>query len=145
MKPQYIFIHHSLTKDGKTVSWSAIREYHIVDLGWNAIGYHYGIELVNKSFEIFKGRMDNEPGAHCKQSGMNRKSLGICLVGNFDLRPPDTTQIHMLTRLTRSLMYIHNIPIEHVMPHNMLAHYKTCPGSQFDFERFTDGLKNGDV
>jgi hypothetical protein len=42
-------------------------------------------------------------------------------------------------------MEIYNIPVEHVMPHSMFAKYKTCPGEKFDFDRFIDGLRNGEV
>ena len=40
MKPDYILIHSSGTKDSETLSWGAIRQYHIFDNGWIAIGYH---------------------------------------------------------------------------------------------------------
>ena len=145
MKPEYIIIHHSLTHDGQTVSWQAIRNYHMVNLGWRAIGYHYGIELVNDCYEIIKGRMDNEPGAHCKQARMNFKSIGICLVGNFDEDKPDAVMMHRLTQLTRSLMEIHKIPVERVHPHSMFARYKSCPGENFDFDKFIDGLRRGAI
>ncbi len=40
MKPEHIIIHCSGTEDSETVSWSAIRRYHIYDNGWANIGYH---------------------------------------------------------------------------------------------------------
>ena len=46
MNPQYIVIHHSLTKDGTVADWEAIRRYHKEINGWSDIGYHYGIERV---------------------------------------------------------------------------------------------------
>jgi len=143
MNPEYIILHHSLTSDGDTVSWGAIRRYHVVELGWRDIGYHYGIERVNGTYEVLMGRMPTEPGAHCKQSGMNYKSLGVCLIGNFDEAPPTPAQWRKAVQLVRALMQVHKIPVERVLPHNYLAHYKTCPGKMFDMERFCMALEKG--
>lgn len=139
MNPQFIVIHHSLTEDGQTVSWGAIRKYHL-GLGWKDVGYHYGIELVGDSYEIFKGRMDDEPGAHC--IGYNVDSIGICLVGNFDCQPPDEPQLVSLRKLCRSLMGIYGIKIENIMGHwetyekrgRPIA--KSCPGIKFHMPEF---------
>jgi hypothetical protein len=50
MNPEYIVIHHSLTPDNQTVSWNAIRRYHIDVNKWADIGYHYGIENINGAY-----------------------------------------------------------------------------------------------
>lgn len=144
MNPTKIIIHHSLTEDSQTVSWNAIRDYHINVCKWNDIGYHYGIELVGNQYDIFKGRMDDEDGAHCL--GFNADSIGICVVGNFDLLHPCIAQLELLKKLVRSLMTIYGIKHENVLGHRetyalrKVPVEKTCPGSQFDMAAFRASL-----
>lgn len=163
MKPSAIILHHSLTPDGNTVGWQSIRLYHkswkyngkivtpgsgkdLLDDGfpvekpWLDIGYHFGIELVNGEYEVLAGRMMNESGAHCTQSGMNRKSIGICLIGNFDLGPPSQAQWDLTVRLVRSLMDVIGIRRENVFGHREFAGYKSCPGKCFDLDAFRGEL-----
>jgi len=140
MTPKFIILHHSLTKDSETVSSQAIRRYHVNDLKWNDVGYHYLIELVNGRHEILVGRMMNEPGAHCKQMGMNRQSLGICFVGNFDDGKPPTEMWLMGLKFVRALMDIHGIPRQNVKGHRELCDYKSCPGYFFNLNKFRESL-----
>src|SRR5687767_4288274 len=126
MKPSAIIIHHSLTRDSGTVSWGAIRKYHMETLGWNAIGYQLGIEKIGDQYEILMGRMLDEVGAHTK--GLNAKSIGICIVGNFDEEELPREALELLLTLCRSLMDIFGIPVENVKRHSDYAD-KTCPGT----------------
>lgn len=137
----YIVIHHSLTKDQTVVDWPAIRKYHKEVLGWTDIGYTFGIERVYRasvgdSYEILVGRQLNQTGAHCKQQGKNKDSIGICLIGNFDLMPPPKEQLDQLVNLTKALMEIFKIPKKNVAGHCDFASYKTCPGKAFPWTKF---------
>ena len=140
MTPKFIILHHSLTKDSETVSWQAIRRYHINDLKWRDVGYHYGIELVNGQHEILVGRMQNDSGAHCKQMGMNRQSLGICFVGNFDDGKPPHEMWVMGLKFVRSLMDVFSIDRKAVLGHRELCDYKSCPGFYFNLNKFREQL-----
>jgi len=140
MKPKYIILHHSLTRDGSTVSWSAIKRYHTQTLGWRDIGYHFGIEAIKWEHEILVGRMMDESGAHCREDGMNRKSLGICFVGNFDEHEVPPLQWTEGVRLVRSLMNVFDIPIHNVLGHRDFAKYKSCPGENFSIDDFRHEL-----
>lgn len=113
----YIVLHHSLTKDSGTVSWSAIRKYHIDTNGWNEIGYNWGVELINGYYEVLMGRSLTEIGAHCKDSGMNKHGIGICMIGDFDIAMPPLSQWVTTVKLIRMLMAIFHIPGEHVIGH----------------------------
>jgi len=141
MIPDSIMLHHSLTKDSETVSWSAIRRYHTEDMGWHDIGYHYGIELVGPYYEVLLGRMPTYYGAHCKQGGMNQRSLGICLVGNFDEKPPPLAQWNKAVEFVHSLLEIYNISIDRIFAHNQYATYKTCPGKMFSLAEFKEDVR----
>ena len=137
MYPNKIIIHHSLTKDSKTVSWNAIRKYH-KDLGWDDIGYHFGVELVGDNYEILLGRLMTEVGAHTK--GQNKSSIGICLVGNFDDTSPPKQQWDLAAKLVASLCEILYITSRSVYGHRKFASYKSCPGRAFNIGKFKNEI-----
>jgi N-acetyl-anhydromuramyl-L-alanine amidase AmpD len=131
MIPKYIVIHHSWSDDRGTLDWPAIRRYHIEENGWHDIGYHYGIEKVNQDWAIITGRMESTQGAHCVDGGMNRQSIGICVIGNFDSEQLNQEAFLILVTLCVGLCKRYDIPAENIVPHNKYATYKTCPGKKF--------------
>jgi N-acetylmuramoyl-L-alanine amidase len=163
MKPSAIVLHHSLTKDGETVSWGAIRRYHTsykyggriitpeaatgminrgisVSRPWDDIGYHFGIELVGDHYEALLGRMPDEMGAHCRDGRMNYTSIGICLIGDFDHEPPPKEQWNLALRVVRWLMTACGIKRDEVFGHREFAGNRSCPGWMFDLKRFREEL-----
>lgn len=144
MNPQYVIIHHSLTKDGLPADWEAIRRYHCEVNGRFDIGYHYGIERIGNSLVLQVGRPESEPGAHCKELHMNSKSLGICVVGNFDLAPPDLEIMRFLADIVKRKIEEHGIPVNAVLGHREVGamagfdwrkgQYKSCPGKHFNMD-----------
>ena len=142
MTPTHIILHHSLTKDSETVSWGAIKRYHMEekDPPWRNIGYHFGIERVGNDYQVLVGRMMNESGAHCPERGMNRISLGICFIGDYDAEEPPHEMWLLGQELVRSLMDVFKIPKANILGHYELAPYKSCPGVRFDIERFKEEL-----
>jgi hypothetical protein len=142
LDPDSIVIHHSLTRDGATVSWGAIRKYHMDPAGpynMQDIGYHAGVELIGDHYEILLGAMPNEEGAHCKDAGMNHKALGICVVGNFDVDQVPGRQLQTLVKLVKWIMQKWEIPVSRVYRHSDFAK-KTCPGELFPWDEFKTAI-----
>ena len=138
---EYIIIHHSLTADGREVSWNAIRNWHTgvtnrSPYKWLDIGYHFGIEKIGTRYETLLGRSLLHSGAHCKEQNMNKVGIGICLVGNFDLVSPSSLQLTQLISLVQTLQDIYIIPKEKVLGHREIASYKSCPGKLFNMDEF---------
>jgi N-acetylmuramoyl-L-alanine amidase len=135
-----IIIHHSLTKDNSAVSWDAIKRWHVDHNGWDDIGYHFGIEFIESDYQILVGRMMDHVGAHCRNN--NSRSIGVCLIGNFDRDEPPKAQWLLTVRLVASLKNIFNIPIQNIKGDREHHLSKTCPGRRFDMPKFRNAVNN---
>ena len=142
MTPRRIIIHHSATVDSGTVSWNAIRRYHM-GLGWGDVGYHCAVELVTDAAgftfpEILIGRAPDVAGAHTK--GHNHDSLGVCVVGNYDAAPPPDAVWDRAVCLVAWLCRHYSIQPDHVHGHRDFAR-KSCPGVLFDMHLFRGDVR----
>lgn len=142
MKPELIVVHHSLTKDSGTVSWLAIRKYHVETLGWKDIGYHAGVELVvlndMSSYEVLMGRPWNAAGAH--EPKVNSRSLGICFVGNFDEEEPSEKILITGAKVIKLWMELFGISKDNIYRHSDFRPDKSCPGKKFDMRKLLSFL-----
>lgn len=133
MTPRYLVV-HTAAYDGENDSLEDIIEWH-KERGFRTIGYHY---YIRKNGLIRKGREDDRMGAHCKASGMNHKSLGICFEGHHDYEDWTTNQKASFTVLCQELMKEYNIPEENVIGHREAYNEdpppKTCPGKKIDMK-----------
>jgi len=132
MKPRGVIIHHSLTKDGKTVDWDGIKRYHMEEKGWVDIGYHAGVERINGTLTALTGRPLGMPGAHC--TGHN-DTIGICIGGNFDLAPPDNETLRYAAALVSGHLRMFDLPLSSIHKHHDYAE-KSCPGLKFPWNYF---------
>ena len=90
-----IVIHHSGAAKDLDTTAAAVHKYHQGYNGWAGIGYHY---LIRKDGMIEQGRRPPMIGAHAYEH--NRKSVGICLAGNFELANPTPEQLAAVKELT---------------------------------------------
>jgi len=167
-KPQWIVIHHSWSPDNNMLrDWDGIKKFHtswryqgdivteqkahelmgqgkMVLSPWNDVGYQFGIEEINGHVEVLNGRDIGEVGAHAV--GFNDKSIGICLIGNYDKEVPSNGKLLILASLCRQLQREFDIPRDHVIGHRDTfvalgkAVEKTCPGVKFDMDLFRERL-----
>jgi len=143
-KWKYIIIHHSATDVGNSL---AFHKSHL-KRGWDrGIGYHFVID--NGSSGKQEGQIETTPrwikqqdGAHTKASDMNKKGIGICLVGNFNEGRVMRKQMESLLYLVKKLQTYYNIPDQNVMGHKHVDGAVTdCPGSHFPWQGFKNRLK----
>lgn len=113
-----IILHHSASPMS-TTTFEDIKRWHL-ERGFKDIGYHW---VIDKNGELWKGRPESQIGAHCK--GHNRDSIGICIVGNFELEELNEYQFNTL----RYLLYFLEEKYYTLDIHNHYYLSKTkCPG-----------------
>jgi len=136
----HIVIHHSATKDSGTVSWQAIRKYHL-RRGWRDTGYNFGVELVNDEYEILIGRELYTVGDHCGDKYMNMHGIGVCCIGNYSIEAPPEKMLDLLVqKLVEPLMITFQIPKDHIIFHRDIKPTE-CPGLKFHKDLIYDRIR----
>jgi len=141
-KWKYIIIHHSATDFGSS---KAFNEAHM-KRGWQGVGYHFVID--NGTSGKGDGQIETSPrwikqqdGAHCKAGDMNKKGIGICLVGNFSQDKVSRRQMDSLVYLVNKLKDYYRIPKKNIIGHGQVRGAQTeCPGKKFPWKTFYSRL-----
>ena len=112
-----VIFHHSLSNFGDV---DIIRKCHN-ERGFEGIGYHFVVPVEGR---FQHGRNIRMIGAHAL--GKNSDSIGVCIVGDFNLYEPNGNQINECARLYHDLCraYSKTLTIEY--------HHELCPGFMLD-------------
>jgi N-acetyl-anhydromuramyl-L-alanine amidase AmpD len=118
--PRKIIVHHTASSSRSTTirmidDWHKQRQFTKSVRGF-FIGYHF---VIDASGYVHRTREDNEIGCHTK--GQNDKSIGICLIGNFDFEYPTIGQINSLGMVLVGLSKQYEIPISQILPHRYFS------------------------
>ena len=122
--PTHIILHHTSVSSANP-QFNAVNNYHKSlnfpesSLGFN-VGYH---KFFERDGTVIIARAKTDEGAHTLK-GWNRKSLGYCLAGNFDVESPTDAQIDSV----RNEMEKDGLPF---LLHREADTDRTCPGRYF--------------
>ncbi|GAE24708.1 hypothetical protein JCM9140_656 [Halalkalibacter wakoensis JCM 9140] len=128
-----IAIHHSATTSG---SAEAFARYHVNELGWPGIGYHY---VVSRDGSISRCHDLEVVSYHVGNS--NAHAVGICMVGDFRTQSLPDAQRQATLDLTRYLMRQLNIPIDSVWGHIEFPGYSWKPCPSISMQNFRNWLR----
>ena len=129
-----IVVHHSATPVDDALNMHRVHKARGMK---NGLAYHFVISNGSRKAydgEVFlgsrwKGQLD---GGHMKKLSWNKESIGICLIGNFELRSPTAKQMTTLEGLCEYLMKRCNISKSKVTTHKILhKNHTVCPGKYF--------------
>lgn len=124
-----IIIHHSATEQGDPYSFA---RYHVHHHDWPGIGYHF---VIMKTGHIYQTNKIYTRSYHT--SGQNTKSIGICVVGNYDNDdwPPEVD-------ISFKYLYRHLSNIFgriKIYGHRDFSN-KSCPGNMVDIHHLRQNL-----
>jgi len=143
-KWKYIVIHHSASP---SASVKGMDYYHRVERHMeNGLAYHFVIGNGHsmKDGEIAIGHRWSAQldGGHLASEALNKKAIGICLVGNFDQDRPTRKQLESLHALVECLLARCRLSPDAVRTHQQINPiYTRCPGRNFPLQSFLKGLK----
>lgn len=109
-----LVVHHTAVKvTGDSRSgverMRALYQYHAVNRGWGDVGYHY---LIDEDGQIYEGKAGGKyvVGGHAYCNNVN--TLGIALLGNFEVEKPSQDQMKALQWLLDDLADTYDIDLD---------------------------------
>lgn len=140
-----IVIHHSATNEGNAYNFD---EYHRKTKKWkHGLAYHFvignGTHSKDGEIEIGNRWKKQIHGAHTIKMDINRISIGICLVGNFEEdKKPTYNQFESLVGLVNYLSKRYKISDSNIIQHNQVTKGHTvCPGKNFPYQELLGRLE----
>ncbi len=131
----FAVIHHTASERG---SASSIDQAHRAR-GWDAIGYHV---VISKDGTIEYGEDYGRPvskqGAHCK--GKNVGSIGIAMIGNFEITSPTQAQLDSLYQVLNTIKDKYHLTRDKFYGHRELK-ATLCPGKNINIKEIRENLK----
>ena len=140
---KYIIIHHSATPTGNAREFN---EHHLKTRKWkNGLGYDFvignGKGSLDGVIEAGQRWARQMSGSHTLASNMNENGIGICLVGNFEMKKPTDKQMQTALELVRYLRKRYGIPRRNVLGHGEVKGSSTdCPGKNMNMDKFRESL-----
>ena len=143
-KWKYIVIHHSASPNA---SVKGMDYYHRVERHMeNGLAYHFvignGHSLKDGEIAIGHRWTAQLDGGHLASEALNKKAIGICMVGNYDEDRPTKRQMESLHALVEYLLARCHLSVDAVKTHQQINPiYTRCPGRNFPAKSFLRELK----
>ena len=132
-----IIIHCTATPEGRKVTKKDLHKWHVIERGWQDIGYHFFIDLKGKVHEC---RPIEKTGAHTR--GQNFDSIGIAYAGGTDEEgnPKDTRTDAQKQALEETLCYLKTLYSQAKIYGHKDFSTKACPS--FDAREEYEWISN---
>jgi hypothetical protein len=115
-----VAVHHSYSGMRGT-TMNSMQNGHMDNRRWADIGYHFGID---RNGAIYEGRNVSVRGASV--AGYNTGTLGVVVMGNFQLERPTMPQLIALQTLVNQLAL--DYELTHIAGHGEFNTFSDCPG-----------------
>jgi len=116
-----VAIHHSASLLASNETMADIQKLHMDTNRWADIGYHYGID---KEGRVYEGRDIRARGASV--AGYNTGTIGVVVMGNFEMDAPLPAQLAALQTLVNALAV--GYQLSHLAAHREFNPESICPG-----------------
>ncbi|MFZ5917633.1 MAG: N-acetylmuramoyl-L-alanine amidase [Chloroflexota bacterium] len=120
---EHIVVHHSAIP--ASVGAQRIAEYHVQNLGWPGIGYHF---VIDDQGAIFRTNTLETIAYHA--GNINGSGVGVCFLGNFTDQVPTPVQLESGGKLLAWLVQELKLTNNEIQGHKEFLNTQ-CPGHQW--------------